>query len=179
MLAQQIRRFVQPSPQAVIIGVVGLLACILFFATDVVVDVFEHYFEDDAYEPEESVYLIFEALAVVVLTYCVLLLFGYVRFLNARAEESIETISLLRGQFQRILEERFDSWELTGAERDVAMLIVKGLSQAEIAEIRGVSVGTVKAQSGALFKKTGVSSKSELMSVLLDEFLDVSEQVNT
>jgi len=52
---------------------------------------------------------------------------------------------------------------LTVAEESVAMLIVLGLSNAEIAKARGSSVRTVANQVAAILTKASVSSRRELI----------------
>ena len=54
------------------------------------------------------------------------------------------------GAFAELLEERFQTWGLTPAERDVAWFTLKGFSINEIAELRKTSDGTGKAQSYAI-----------------------------
>ena len=70
------------------------------------------------------------------------------------------------------MHERFNAWGLTPAERDVALFAIKGLSTAEIAGLRGTSEGTVKAQSNAIYRKAGVSSRSQLLSLFIEDLLD-------
>ncbi|MSU92317.1 hypothetical protein GE300_22575 [Rhodobacteraceae bacterium 2CG4] len=73
--------------------------------------------------------------------------------------------------FAELLEQRFVEWRLTPAERDVAWFTLKGFSNAEIAGLRETSEGTVKAQSNAIFRKAGVSGRSQLMALFLDDLL--------
>lgn len=86
-----------------------------------------------------------------------------------RAEESVRLAS---GAFLEVLQERFDAWALTPAERDVALFAVKGLSTAEIAGLRNTSEGTVKAQTAAIYRKAGVSGRPQLLSLFIDELMD-------
>jgi DNA-binding NarL/FixJ family response regulator len=51
---------------------------------------------------------------------------------------------------------------LTDAEREVALLLLAGLSNAQIAERRQAAVRTVCNQVQGLFRKLGVSSRAEL-----------------
>lgn len=51
---------------------------------------------------------------------------------------------------------------LTQAERDVAMLIAQGLTNAEIAARRGSAERTVANQVASIYEKTGVGSRAEL-----------------
>jgi DNA-binding CsgD family transcriptional regulator len=74
--------------------------------------------------------------------------------------------------FMDILDERFDAWALTRAERDVALFAIKGLSIAEIAQLRSTSEGTVKAQTAAIYRKAGVTGRSQLLSLFIDDLMD-------
>ena len=56
------------------------------------------------------------------------------------------------------------SGDLTSAEREVAGLVVRGLTNAEIAAQRGTSVPTVVNQLGAIYRKLGVSGRVGLCS---------------
>jgi DNA-binding CsgD family transcriptional regulator len=155
-------------------GSILLIICMAFFAGDVVWDVAEHLRDGVGYGAEESVHLFFETLAVLGLGYGAWLLRGYVALLRRQSAADEQTIASLRGSFERVLMEKFDAWKLTAAERDVTLLIIKGLSVADIAQARHTAPGTVKAQSSSIFRKIGVSSRTELMSQVLDEFIDVS-----
>lgn len=52
---------------------------------------------------------------------------------------------------------------LTDAERDVVAAWIEGESAAEIANTRGTSIGTVRAQIRTIYRKLSVSSRSELL----------------
>jgi DNA-binding CsgD family transcriptional regulator len=51
---------------------------------------------------------------------------------------------------------------LTPAERQVVLAVLAGLSNAEVARLRGSSPRTVANQLATIFKKLGVRSRSEL-----------------
>lgn len=85
------------------------------------------------------------------------------------AEEKLRVAS---GAFMDLLEERFEQWGLTPAERDVALFSIKGFSVAEIAGFRSTSEGTVKAQAAAIYRKAGVSSRPQLLSLFIDDLMD-------
>ncbi|MEM8787845.1 MAG: helix-turn-helix transcriptional regulator [Pseudomonadota bacterium] len=76
------------------------------------------------------------------------------------------------GAFAELLEERFATWGLTPAERDVAWFTLKGFSIAEIAGLRKTSEGTVKAQSYAIYRKAGVGGRTQLLSMFIEDLLD-------
>lgn len=87
---------------------------------------------------------------------------------SRRAEEALRIAS---GAFGDLVEERFGQWGLTPAERDVAMFTLKGSTLAEIAQMRNTSEGTVKAQSGAIYRKAGVSSRTQLLSLFVEDLI--------
>jgi len=85
-----------------------------------------------------------------------------------QAQERLRRAS---GAFMLLLEERFGEWGLTPAERDVALFAIKGMSTAEIAGLRSTSEGTVKAQTNAIYRKAGVSGRSQLLSLFIDDLM--------
>ncbi|SHG92258.1 helix-turn-helix transcriptional regulator [Marivita hallyeonensis] len=88
-----------------------------------------------------------------------------------RQHAAEESLRLASGAFMDVLHERFDDWELTPAERDVALFSIKGLSTAEIAGLRNTSEGTVKAQTNAIYRKAGVNGRPQLLSLFIDELM--------
>ncbi|WP_319824480.1 helix-turn-helix transcriptional regulator [Thalassovita sp.] len=87
---------------------------------------------------------------------------------SVRMERRLRDIS---AAFHDLLEQRFDEWGLTQAERDVALFALKGLSTQEIAALRNTSEGTVKAQSNAIYRKAGVSGRAQLLSLFIDDLM--------
>ena len=80
-------------------------------------------------------------------------------------------VRLASGAFMEVLEEHFDTWGLTPAERDVATFALKGMSLQEIAKLRKTSEGTVKAQTNAIYRKAGVTGRPQLVSLFLEELM--------
>jgi len=94
-----------------------------------------------------------------------------VRQARRKAHAAEEALRLARGAFQDVMHEKFVTWDLTPAERDVALFAIKGFSIAEIAKLRGVSEGTIKAQTAAIYRKAGVSGRSQLLSLFVDDLV--------
>ena len=76
------------------------------------------------------------------------------------------------GEFTKLIDDKFANWGLTVSERDVAILSIKGLSVAEIAEARGSAEGTIKAHSAAVYRKAGVTGRLQLLSLFVDELVE-------
>jgi DNA-binding CsgD family transcriptional regulator len=75
------------------------------------------------------------------------------------------------------MDEMFVLWGLTPAEQDVALFAVKGFTTAEIAGLRGVSEGTIKAQTNAIYRKAGVSGRAQLLSLFIDQLVELPDRI--
>jgi DNA-binding CsgD family transcriptional regulator len=75
------------------------------------------------------------------------------------------------GNYQSHLEKLFKGWDLSGAERAVAVYAMKGFSNAEIADLRQTSVATIKSQMNAIFRKAGLGNRQQLIAYLVEELL--------
>lgn len=73
------------------------------------------------------------------------------------------------------IDAQLERWGLSTAEKDVALLLLKGLSHKEIAEIRGVGEATVRQQAHALYKKAGLSGRNDLAAFFLEDLLAARE----
>jgi DNA-binding CsgD family transcriptional regulator len=67
----------------------------------------------------------------------------------------------LRGLSEAVAEQ-FGRWELTPAEREVALLLLKGRSHKEIATLTGRSERTVRQHGVNAYQKAGVAGRAEL-----------------
>ena len=81
-----------------------------------------------------------------------------------------ESRTLLDGLGQAI-EQQFSRWNLTEAEREVALLLLKGLSSKEVAGVRGVTERTVREQARAIYSKSGLSGRAALSAFFLEDLL--------
>lgn len=88
-----------------------------------------------------------------------------------RAAAEMELAELSQA-FHELMQNRFTDWGLTPAEKDVALFIVKGFSIQEISGLRETSDGTVKAQMAAIYRKAGVSSRAQLVTLFIDHLID-------
>ena len=115
-----------------------------------------------------SIHVIFEVVMVAgALTISTALWLGWWR---ARAE-SLRLREALEG-FGSAVERRFDAWHLTRAERDVALLLLKGYSHKHIAAHSNRSERTIRQHAVALYQKAGVTSRAELAGLFLEALQD-------
>jgi DNA-binding CsgD family transcriptional regulator len=89
-----------------------------------------------------------------------------------------ETRALLKGLGEAI-DRQFLTWKLTEAERDVGLLILKGLSLKEIAEVRVTSERTIRAQARSIYAKAGLSGRAALSAFFLEDLLAPIEHANS
>ena len=146
----------------------------VFFVTDVFGDL-----GDYERQPSSGLHLTIEAIAAAGPVAAIILECAYIRHLlrrKARLESSLETA---RGAVHDVIESHFDLWKLTPAERDVASLLVKGLSTARIAALRGSAEGTVKAQLNAIYRKADARNRSDLLSVIIDGLMGIDRLADT
>lgn len=66
---------------------------------------------------------------------------------------------------------QFEKWELTQAEQDVALLLLKGMSMKEIAQIRGVSERTARQQATQVYDKAALPGRAGLSGFFLEDLL--------
>ena len=67
------------------------------------------------------------------------------------------------------VEAEFKRWRLSEAERDIGWLILKGFSFKEIGALRNRSERTIRQQAGAIYGKSGLTSRSELSAYFLED----------
>lgn len=92
---------------------------------------------------------------------------------HRRQQQIEDQLRAASGAFMELLEESFVEWTLTPAEKDVALFSIKGMNTSEIAVLRGVSEGTIKAQTNAIYRKAGVTGRSQLLSLFIDEMVEL------
>ncbi len=97
---------------------------------------------------------------------------GYeLRQARKREERMRQQIDVASGAFADLLHTQFDAWGLTEAEREVALLGIKGYSIAEIASLRNTKEGTIKAQNAAVYRKAGVSGRLQLLAHFVEDLM--------
>ncbi len=79
-----------------------------------------------------------------------------------------ENAHLLRGLAEAI-DKQLGEWGLTAAEKEIATLLLKGLSLKEIADARQTSERTVRQQTIALYSKSGLAGRAELAAYFLED----------
>ncbi|MDG6777120.1 LuxR C-terminal-related transcriptional regulator [Thiomicrorhabdus sp. zzn3] len=77
----------------------------------------------------------------------------------------------LMGEFSKMIQEQFAEWGLTKSEKEVGLLLLKGLTLDEIASVRETREKTVRQQASNLYKKAGLSGRHELVAYFFEDLL--------
>ena len=80
-------------------------------------------------------------------------------------------LATARHELALVLKEQFEIWNLTQTEREVAMLLLKGLSFKEIASVRSTMEKTVRQQASSIYKKADVSGRHAFSAWFIEDLL--------
>jgi DNA-binding CsgD family transcriptional regulator len=107
---------------------------------------------------------------------CVAVAGAVVFYRHHRSE--VAELSAWKAEAQELLrdaggsvERQFETWDLSPAEREVALLLLKGLSFKEIAAVRDTSERTGREQARAVYRKAGVSGRAELSAWFIEDLI--------
>jgi len=81
---------------------------------------------------------------------------------RVRAERALEGLG-------KAVDQQFGAWQLTAAEREVALLLLKGHGHKQIAAATGRSERTVRQHAVAVYKKAGVQGRAALAAFFLED----------
>jgi DNA-binding CsgD family transcriptional regulator len=158
-----------------IAAVVGGIALLMAFT----------YWEEPKSTLRDMLFELVEIVPIVMTSVGVALLFRVTQQQRDEHVRVIRDLELARAQGQRwrseargfldglgaAIEAQFNRWSLTDAEREVALLLLKGLSHKEIATVRAVSERTVREQARSLYAKSGLTGRAALSAFFLEDLL--------
>jgi DNA-binding CsgD family transcriptional regulator len=142
-------------------------------------------YEEPDLTPLELLFELVDITPIVMTSVGVALLFRVAQQQREEHGKVIRDLELARMQGQRwraeartyldglgeAIEAQFARWSLTDAEREVALLLLKGLSHKEIATVRAVSERTVREQARAVYSKSGLTGRAALSAFFLEDLL--------
>lgn len=165
-MTQTTGRMTSDARRAWVLAAVILVQAItgLFFLADVTAD-----FHADG--KLDGAHMWLEFVAALALVAGVVFLMLELRRLMSRVSQLESGLRAARGEMAEVIDAFFCDWKLTPSERDVALLVLKGLDNDSIAKLRGTAPGTVRAQCASVYAKAGVDGRSQLFSVFLEELL--------
>jgi len=134
-----------------------------FFVFDIVNDIWSN---EDGYLHITLELLVFIAISLV--------LFRELQHVKSLTKEiTIEKSKSARlaGELLQVMKEQFSKWSLTVSECEVALLLIKGLSMKEIAEVRQVKEKTVRGQATAIYAKANCAGRHELAAYFIEDLM--------
>lgn len=152
--------------KALIFSFIAISICEFFFLVDVYADFFRidldtTWIDHDKIELLSTLTLAF---AMVVIALQIVNLLKE----NRQAQDSVEVAS---GELLGVIYRHFEDWKLSKSERDVALLLIKGMTTQEIADLRETKIGTVKSQSSSIYQKADVRGRNELVAYFVEDLL--------
>lgn len=114
---------------------------------------------------------VFEALVAFALILGILFGGWQLRQTLEQMRQQERALDTARGALAEVIDRQFTDWGLTPAERDVALLAIKGLDVADIAQIRSAAQGTVRAQLTHIYAKAGVSGRAQFAAWFVEDLL--------
>jgi DNA-binding CsgD family transcriptional regulator len=138
-------------------------------------------FLNDIFEGDGWLHIILEILTVGLSISGIVLLTRMIRH-RIRADKHIQKVEnnlfLTRNKLEQIgreyskhIQEQFKFWGFTHSEKEVALLILKGLSFNDIAKTRKTKEKTVRQQASSIYKKSNVAGRHELAAWFLEDLL--------
>lgn len=152
--------------RAMVLAAVIVLQAVtaVFFVADVVSDLWHD-------GRLEDFHMWLEFLAALALAGGVAFLMLELRRVLTRLATLDRSMRAARGEMAEVIDGFFTDWGLTPSERDVALLVLKGIDNEAIAQMRGTAPGTVRAQCTSIYAKAGVDGRAQLFSVFMEELL--------
>ena len=148
------------------VSFVVIAICETFFLMDVVADLFHMdiaapWIDHSALELVASIALAFSLVAI-----------GWqIRRLLQENRNARRAVQAASGELLQIIYAKFENWNLTPSEVEIALLLIKGISTQEISDIRNTRPGTIKSQGSAIYRKAGVAGRNELAAYFVEDLL--------
>jgi len=172
------------SERRVLFGVLlAFLAVALFAAVDIVADLREG--TALGHVAAEAAIFVVGSLGSIFMARRLVFTLRRARALQAEAFALAEQLEMTRDEANRwrseardlirglaaAIDRQFERWALTPAEKEVALLLLKGLSHKDIAEVRSVTEATARQQARAVYKKGGLSGRHDLAAFFLEDLM--------
>ena len=156
------------------------IALFAVIATFIAFDIIEDYRSG-----AELGHVLFEGLVMALALAGGVIMWLQFRTVQLRARQLSADLEVAQGEVQRFREEahealrglgeaidhQFTRWGLSPAEREIGLLLLKGLSHKEVAQMRSTTETTIRQQALAVYRKSGLRSRAELSAFFLEDLL--------
>lgn len=146
--------------------VLVLIAASAFFAFDIVTDL--------RAADESPLHVAIEALVFLLTASALLLEIRRVLRLRAALAEDRARLARLSGELFAVMQRAFERWGLSPSESEVALLLLKGLTMREIADLRQVREKTIRQQAASIYAKSGQAGRHELAAHFIGDLISTS-----
>jgi len=135
---------------------------------------------------DETIWHVSAEILIVIFSYSGLIYFLYLitkqskkqKFLEAnlikiRKDLESSNIRLQKGKkdYQQVIQWQFTEWQLSPSEKEVALLLLKGLSLKEVATCRSTHEKTVRKQASTIYNKSKLGGRHELSAWFFEDML--------
>ncbi len=152
--------------RSLIVAFVVIAICETFFVMDILAD-FLHLDIASAWIDHSTM----ELVSTLTLAFSLVVIGLQIKLLHADHRDAQAAVKVASGELLAVIEAKFGIWELTASERQIALLLIKGFSAQEIADLRDTRAGTVKSQCSAIYQKAGVKGRGELGAYFVEDLL--------
>lgn len=76
------------------------------------------------------------------------------------------------------VDQQFQDWNMTPAEREVGLLLLKGLSHREIASLRANTEATVRQQAQSIYRKANLPGKTAFVAYFLEDLFVPEDEMD-
>jgi len=143
--------------------VLVLVAASAFFAFDIATDLGK--------ADESLLHVAVEGLVFLLTAGALLLEIRRVLRLREALAEDRARLERLSGELFAVMQRSFEQWGLSPSESEVALLLLKGLTMREIADLRQVREKTIRQQAASIYAKSGQSGRHELAAHFIGDLI--------
>ena len=143
--------------------IIVLFAAAVFFAYDIAAD----FIDDD----EGLLHIFVELIVFLAITLVLYREICSLRQLKAELSEERTRTARLSGELMAVMRSQFARWNLSNSESEIALLLVKGLSMKEIADVREVKEKTIRQQATSIYAKSGYAGRHELAAHFIEDLM--------
>lgn len=136
----------------------------------------------------EGEYLWHGMIDIIIVVFTFTALYNFFYYLRQQSKENLQleknlkkvkkqlessNIRLQQGkkEYQKVIQWQFKEWELSPSEKEIALLMLKGLSIKEISKGRSTHEKTVRKQASAIYEKSGLAGRHELSAWFFEDLL--------
>lgn len=150
--------------QADYIPTIILATAMSFFAYDIISDIISG---DDGFS-----HIAIELLVFVAISFVLFRELKHVKSLNREIKQEKSKNARLAGELLSVMQAQFSQWNLSPSENEIALLLIKGLSMKEIADVRKVKEKTVRSQATSIYAKCGHTGRHELAAHFIEDLMN-------